>query len=42
MGLLYAGEVIAEGSPRELARAKGMAPGNFEAVFLELIQGGAA
>lgn len=42
VGLLYAGEVIAEGAPRELARARGMAPGNFEAVFLELIRGRAA
>lgn len=42
VGLLYTGEVIAEGAPRELARARGMAPGNFEAVFLELIRGRAA
>jgi ABC-2 type transport system ATP-binding protein len=42
VGLLYAGEVIAEGAPRELAREKGLAPGNFEAVFLELIRGRAA
>ncbi|MDY7226759.1 ABC transporter ATP-binding protein [Hyalangium rubrum] len=42
VGLLYAGEVIAEGAPRELARAHGVAPGNFEAVFLELIRGRAA
>ncbi|WP_224242282.1 ABC transporter ATP-binding protein [Hyalangium gracile] len=42
VGLLYAGEVIAEGAPRELARAQGVAPGNFEAVFLELIRGRAA
>lgn len=39
VGLLYAGEVIAEGAPRALARAHGVAPSNFEAVFLELIRG---
>ena len=37
VGLLYAGELIAEGAPRELARAHGVAPSNFEAVFLALI-----
>jgi ABC-2 type transport system ATP-binding protein len=42
VGLLYAGEVIAEGAPRELARAHGVPAGNFEAVFLELIRGRAA
>lgn len=42
VGLLYAGEVIAEGAPRELARAHGVAPGNFEEVFLQLIRGRAA
>lgn len=42
VGLLYAGEVIAEGAPRELARKYGLAPNNFEAVFLELIRGRAS
>ncbi len=42
VGLLYAGEVIAEGAPRELAREHRLAPSNFEAVFLELIRGRAA
>lgn len=42
VGLLYAGEIIAEGPPRELARAHGVAPGNFEEVFLQLIRGRAA
>lgn len=42
VGLLYAGEVIAEGAPRALAREHGLAPGNFEAVFLELIRGRAS
>ncbi|HVG61813.1 MAG TPA: ABC transporter ATP-binding protein [Hyalangium sp.] len=42
VGLLYAGEVIAEGAPRELAREHGLAPGDFEAVFLELIRRRAA
>ncbi|XXF78784.1 ABC transporter ATP-binding protein [Myxococcaceae bacterium GXIMD 01537] len=39
VGLLYAGELIAEGPPRELARARGVPPSHFEEVFLGLIQG---
>jgi ABC-2 type transport system ATP-binding protein len=42
VGLLYAGELIAEGAPRELAREHGLAPSNFETVFLELIRGRAS
>ncbi len=39
VGLLYAGELIAEGPPRELARAHGVSPSSFEAVFLSLTEG---
>ncbi len=39
VGLLYAGELIAEGPPRELARQHGASPSSFEAVFLQLIDG---
>ncbi|NTX16937.1 ABC transporter ATP-binding protein [Myxococcus sp. CA056] len=38
VGLLYAGELIAEGDPRELARQHGVAASNFEAVFLALVE----
>lgn len=42
VGLLYAGELIAEGPPRELARRHGASPASFEAVFLALTPEGAA
>ncbi|WP_163867283.1 ABC transporter ATP-binding protein [Myxococcus eversor] len=38
VGLLYSGELIAEGDPRELARQHGAAASNFEAVFLALVE----
>lgn len=38
VGLLYSGELIAEGDPRELARQHGAAANNFEAVFLALVE----
>jgi ABC-2 type transport system ATP-binding protein len=38
VGLLYAGELIAEGDPRALARQHGAAASNFEAVFLALVE----
>ncbi|MFP2933258.1 ABC transporter ATP-binding protein [Pyxidicoccus sp. 3LG] len=38
VGLLYAGELIAEGDPRQLARQHGAAASNFEAVFLALVE----
>lgn len=38
VGLLYTGELIAEGDPRELARQHGAAASNFEAVFLALVE----
>jgi ABC-2 type transport system ATP-binding protein len=38
VGLLYAGALIAEGGPRELARQHGVAASNFEAVFLALVE----
>ncbi|MFY2559557.1 ABC transporter ATP-binding protein [Corallococcus terminator] len=38
VGLLYSGELIAEGDPRELARQHGVAASNFEAVFLALVE----
>ncbi|MCP3103908.1 ABC transporter ATP-binding protein [Myxococcus sp. K15C18031901] len=38
VGLLYAGELIAQGAPRELTRAHGVAASDFEAVFLALVE----
>ncbi|RJS25284.1 ABC transporter ATP-binding protein [Corallococcus sp. H22C18031201] len=36
VGLLYEGQLIAEGEPRALARAHGVSPSDFESVFLAI------